>query len=57
MFMDNQVIDATSFAKHHPGGAGNITAAKSRDISEDIRAHLPLAENLAHSMLIGYVGK
>jgi hypothetical protein len=57
MFMDNQVIDATSFAKHHPGGASSIVSAKSKDITVDIKAHFPLAENLAHSMLIGYVGK
>lgn len=31
--MENQVLDATSFAKHHPGGAKNITDAKNTDIT------------------------
>lgn len=57
MFMENQVIDATTFATHHPGGKARIASAKGKDITEDIKAHFPLAENLAHSMLIGYVGK
>jgi cytochrome b involved in lipid metabolism len=43
MYMENQVIDATTFAKHHPGGPANVAAAKGKDITEDIKAHFPLA--------------
>lgn len=43
MYMKNQVIDATTFAKHHPGGAANVAAVKGKDITEDIKAHFPLA--------------
>jgi cytochrome b involved in lipid metabolism len=43
MFMENQVIDATTFAKHHPGGTGKVAAAKGKDITVDIKAHFPLA--------------
>jgi cytochrome b involved in lipid metabolism len=57
MFMENQVIDGTSFAKHHPGGAKNIINSKNMEITEEIRAHFPLAEKLAESMVIGYIGK
>ena len=30
---DNYVLDATSFAKHHPGGAGLILNYSSKDIT------------------------
>ena len=57
MIMENQVLDATSFAKHHPGGAKNITDAKNTDITAQIKAHFPLSEKLAESMVIGFIGK
>ena len=50
---DTYVLDATSFAKHHPGGAGLIMNYKSKDITQEMNAHHELSLVMADSMAIG----
>lgn len=53
MVFDGYVLDATSFAKHHPGGAGLILNYSSKDITKEMSAHHPLSLIMANSMVIG----
>jgi 4-hydroxysphinganine ceramide fatty acyl 2-hydroxylase len=47
------VLDATSFAHHHPGGAGLILNYQSKDVSEQMKGHHPLSLKYADSIIIG----
>lgn len=53
MIFDGYVLDATSFSKHHPGGAGLILNYSSKDITKQMSAHHPLSLIMANSMVIG----
>lgn len=50
---DDYVLDATSFASHHPGGPGLIKNFQTKDVTKEINAHQPLSLRLANSMAIG----
>lgn len=50
---DSYVLDATSFAKHHPGGSGLILNYRSKDITEEMSSHHTLSLIMANSMVIG----
>ena len=50
---DSYVLDATSFAKHHPGGAGLILNYQAKDITDEMNAHFPLSLTMANSMVVG----
>jgi 4-hydroxysphinganine ceramide fatty acyl 2-hydroxylase len=46
-------MDATTFASHHPGGAGLILNYQSKDVSEQMKGHHPLSLKMADSLIIG----
>lgn len=50
---EDYVLDATTFAQHHPGGAGLILNYRSKDISEEMRSHYPLSLVMANTMVVG----
>lgn len=50
---DDYVLDATTFAQHHPGGAGLILNYRSKDITEEMKTHFPLSLIMANTMVVG----
>lgn len=48
-----EVLDVTTFAKHHPGGSGLILNYKSKDISHELKSHHVLTYRMADSLAIG----
>lgn len=50
---DDYVLDATTFAKHHPGGAGLIMNYQSKNITNEMKVHFPLSLTMANSMVVG----
>jgi cytochrome b involved in lipid metabolism len=50
---DGYVLDATSFAKHHPGGMGLILNYSRKDVTDVLNSHQPLSLIMANSMVIG----
>jgi cytochrome b involved in lipid metabolism len=53
LVFDGYVLDASTFAKHHPGGIGLILNYSSKDITEILNSHHPLSLIMANSMVIG----
>ena len=47
------MLDATTFAQHHPGGAGLILNYRSKDITQEMEAHYPLSLIMANTMVVG----
>jgi cytochrome b involved in lipid metabolism len=47
------VLDATTFAAHHPGGAGLILNYQSKNITDQMNGHHPLSLRMANSIVIG----
>lgn len=47
------MLDATTFAKHHPGGEGLILNYRSKDITDQMKGHFPLSLMMANTMVIG----
>lgn len=50
---DDYILDATTFSKHHPGGAGLILNNKSKDITDHMKGHHPLTLRMADSLIVG----
>ena len=50
---DDYVLDSTTFAKHHPGGAGLIMNYQSKNITNEMKLHFPLSLTMANSMVVG----
>ncbi len=50
---DDYVLDVTTFAHHHPGGAGLIINYKSKNIKDQMDYHHPLSLRMADTMIIG----
>lgn len=50
---DDYVLDATTFAQHHPGGAGLILNYQNKDVSDQMKGHHPLSLRMADSIVIG----
>ncbi len=50
---DDYVLDATTFAHHHPGGAGLILNYQSKDITQQMKGHHPLSLRMADSIVVG----
>ena len=50
---DDYVLDATTFAQHHPGGAGLILNYQSKDVTEQMKGHHPLSLRMADTIVIG----
>lgn len=57
LVFDGYVLDATTFAKHHPGGTGLILNYSSKDITKEMSVHHPLSLIMANSMVIGSFDK
>ena len=57
MVFDDYVLDATTFASHHPGGDGLILNYRSKDITEEMKGHFPLSLKMANTMVIGSIEK
>lgn len=51
--LDEYVLDATSFAEHHPGGGSLIHNYRSKKIDEQMKFHQPLALIMANSLVVG----
>jgi 4-hydroxysphinganine ceramide fatty acyl 2-hydroxylase len=51
------VLDATTFANHHPGGEGLILNYRSKDITQEMKGHFPLSLKMANTMVIGTIEK
>lgn len=47
------VLDVTTFAKHHPGGAVLLKNNNAKDIEEEMKFHEPLTLTMANTMAIG----
>lgn len=54
---DTHVLDVTTFATHHPGGASLITNLNNKDITKDMDGHFPLSLQLADTLAIGSLKK
>jgi cytochrome b involved in lipid metabolism len=50
---NDYILDATTFAAHHPGGAGLILNYQSKDVTEQMKSHHPLTLRMADSIVIG----
>lgn len=53
LVLEDRVIDVTTFAPHHPGGAVLLRNFKGEDVSEQMQFHHPLTLELANSMTVG----
>ena len=53
MVYNDYVLDATTFAHHHPGGAGLILNYQTKDVTQQMQAHQPLTLRMANSLIVG----
>ena len=57
LICDNEVLDATTFLDHHPGGPGLVGGYAGKDITQEMDEHHPLSRSVAQSMAIGSLDK
>lgn len=53
LILDDYILDATSFASHHPGGAALLYNKNVARIDEQMKFHHPLTMYMATTMAIG----
>jgi len=53
LVLDDYILDTTSFAEHHPGGAVLLHKNNLKNIDEQMKFHHPLTMIMANSMVIG----
>jgi 4-hydroxysphinganine ceramide fatty acyl 2-hydroxylase len=51
--LEDCVIDVTTFAPHHPGGAVLLRSRKGQEISAEMKWHHPLTLSMASTMAVG----
>lgn len=61
---NDEVLDVTTFAKHHPGtfwrkrgGAGLVLSYQNKDLSHELKSHHILTYRMADSLVIGSFSK
>ena len=53
LILEENILDVTSFAVHHPGGALLLQNNSLKDVKEQMKFHHPLTLVMANSMIIG----
>jgi cytochrome b involved in lipid metabolism len=53
LILDDYILDVTSFAPHHPGGALLVRQSNLKNVEEEMKFHHPLTLHMATTMAIG----